>query len=268
VVSTATPVPANAATAQAQSALATAMALTTGTPTPTPANQQLATSTPVFEEISLLPTATATISPDFMRAIPSALLGKILFHSDREGDDETVYVYDPQSGTLGRLTETWPYVLAQERDTFSADKHFKAITKPSESSADGRLQIHILDRFQQKEFVLTQFGSGISYDPALSPTNNQVAFATTEGLDDEVWVINVDGTGGIQLTNNTWESDKSPSWSPDGTKIVFESNRAGNSQLWIMNADGSNPHLLLEADSWTSYNDTAPVWVKFLDPAP
>lgn len=266
VVSTATPVPLNAATAQAQRALATAMALTTGTPTPTPANQILATSTPVFEELSLLPTETPTLSPDYIRPIPASLQDKILFHSDREGNRDMVYVYDPQTGTLGRLTETWPYAVAQERDTYSADKRLKAITKPSEASADGRLQIHLRDMILQQEYVLTQFGSGISYDPALSPTNNRVAFATTEGLDDEVWVINNDGTGGLQLTNNTWESDKSPSWSPDGTQIVFESNRTGSSQLWIMNADGSEQQLLF--GNQTDYNDTAPVWVKFLDPAP
>ncbi|MFQ5577259.1 MAG: TolB family protein, partial [Anaerolineae bacterium] len=62
--------------------------------------------------------------------------------------------------------------------------------------------------------------------------------------------------------------DKSPSWSPDGTQIVFASNRTGNEQLWLMNADGSDQRLLMGWDNWTPYNDSGPVWVKYLDPAP
>ena len=64
------------------------------------------------------------------------------------------------------------------------------------------------------------------------------------------------------------EINKQPSWSPDGTQIVFMSNRTGNPQLWIMNADGSNQQLLMGWDNWTPYNDWAPIWVKYTDPAP
>ncbi len=268
VVSTATPTPGNAATAQALRQLAMAVALTTGTPTATPANLVLATSTPVFEEIPLLPTPTPTLIPDAVRTIPPTLKGKILFQSDREGDNLAVYVYDPQTGVLGRLTDPWPYAVARNRDTYSADKRFRTYTRIPEFSSENRLQIHIFSINYDQAILVTHFGVGDAYDPVMSPMDDRIAFVATESENDEIWSVLPDGSELRQLTVNTWEGDKTPTWSPDGTKIVFQSNRTGNNQLWIMNADGSDQQLLFGWDKWTPYNDIAPVWIKYLDPAP
>ncbi len=268
VVATATPVPGNAATAQALAQLATVVALTTGTPTPTPANLVLATPTPVFEEIALLPTPTPTLAPDAQRYIPAALMGKVLFKSDREDNISAVYVYDPVTGKLGRLTDPWPYDVARWRDTFSADKRFRVYTRVPEFSDENRLQIHMISIAEKWTVQVTHFGVGDAYDPVMSPIDDRIALVATESENDEIWSVLPDGSQLVQLTHNTWEGDKSPTWSPDGTKIVFQSNRTGNNQLWIMNADGSDQQLLFGWDNWTPYNDTSPVWIKYLDPAP
>ena len=54
----------------------------------------------------------------------------------------------------------------------------------------------------------------------------------------EIYIMNVDGSGQTNLTNNPTK-DIYPSFSPDGTKIAFESSRDGNDEIYIMNADGS-----------------------------
>jgi hypothetical protein len=287
IVVTATPTPANAATAQVLTELATAVAFTTGTATPIPANMVTATPTPAFVHIPelLTPTPGAVLTPPL--SIPSVLLGQILFKSDREGTD-AVYVFDPKTGELGRLTDIWPYQVARDRDAYSADTVFRAYTKqllwtsverqisgssPSETDRFVREAteipaIHFYDYKYKAEKVVTQMGAGIAYEPAWSPASNEIAFVATESGNDEIWLINADGTQVHQLTHNTWEWDKSPSWSPDGKQIIFMSNRTGNQQLWIMNADGSDQRLLMGWDHWTPYNDSGPVWVKYLDPAP
>lgn len=268
VVETVTPTPGNAATTQALAQLATAIALTTGTPSPTPENSVLATPTPIFNEIALLPTPTIEAAPEEIPPIPSALLGKILFKSDREDDPLAVYIYDPETGTVGRLTDPWPYDVARERNSYSADKRYRVYTRVPEFSNEDRLQIHIADAIYDDFNQLTHFGVGNAYDSVLSPVADRVAMVATESGNDDIWVISLDGTGLQRLTFNDWEGDKSPTWSPDGTKIVFQSNSTGNNQLWIMNADGSEQQLLFGWENWTPYNDTYPVWVKYLDSAP
>ncbi len=284
VVVTPTPMPQNTATAE----YLVAVMLTTGTPTHVPANLQTATPTPVFitQELVAPPTATATPTATAQR-VPEILMGKIVFLSDREGATEqellragklnvtpTVtpqpYVYDLETGQLGRLTDIWPYEVVAARDSWSADTNFESYTmellwgrRTKNTPID--LEIHYYDYTYNVERMVTQMGAGIVYDPAWSPVSNEIAFVGTETQNDEIWVIQHDGTDVRQLTHNEWEWDKHPSWSPDGQKIVFYSNRTGNNQLWIMNKDGSNQQLLMP---WNPYNDFDPIWVKYLEPVP
>lgn len=68
---------------------------------------------------------------------------------------------------------------------------------------------------------------------------NQIVFHTDRDGNQEVYVMETDGSNQTNLTNNT-ASDFHPAISPDGSKIVFASNRDGNDEIYIMNADGTN----------------------------
>jgi dipeptidyl aminopeptidase/acylaminoacyl peptidase len=63
--------------------------------------------------------------------------------------------------------------------------------------------------------------------------------------DYEIFTINPDGTGLIQLTHNSAQ-DYYPAWSPDGESIAFSSNRDANPdgpndhEVYVMSADGTN----------------------------
>ena len=69
---------------------------------------------------------------------------------------------------------------------------------------------------------------------AFPGANGKIAFS----YGGEIRVINPDGTGDTQLTNNG-AVDDNPAWSPNGKKILFSSNRTGSRAIWVMNADGS-----------------------------
>jgi len=125
--------------------------------------------------------------------------------------------------------------------------------------------------------------------------NAKIAFDTNRDGNEEIYVMNPDGTGQTRLTNNaasdfgpTWSPDGSkisfnrgfdifvmdadgtnqtrltsaaamniaPSWSPDGTKIAFHSSRDGNFEIYVMDADGNNQTRLTS----NAAGDFAPSW--------
>jgi len=79
-------------------------------------------------------------------------------------------------------------------------------------------------------YVINADGTGLRHlvsgglDPALSPDGRWVAF-TRWGLDEGVYIINVDGSGERLVTPA--RQPKSPTWSPDGTRIAFNMQRGG-----------------------------------------
>ena len=76
----------------------------------------------------------------------------------------------------------------------------------------------------------------------------QIAFFSQHGGEDEIWVMNADGTNKHNLTRHDGVkiSDLDPSFSPDGHQIAFSSDPGGSRQIWLMNADGSNPYQLTD----------------------
>jgi dipeptidyl aminopeptidase/acylaminoacyl peptidase len=77
-------------------------------------------------------------------------------------------------------------------------------------------------------------------EAAFPGENGKIAFPRWDGISDDIWVMNADGTDQANLTNHTGGSDYAPSFSADGKKIAFTSNRDGNEEIYVMNADGSD----------------------------
>lgn len=83
-----------------------------------------------------------------------------------------------------------------------------------------------------------------SYNPSISGDGHKIAFSADVNGHSEIFVINSDGSGLKQLTNNQLENWY-PSISCDGGKIAFESRISGDNEdsiddeLFIINSDGS-----------------------------
>jgi len=85
--------------------------------------------------------------------------------------------------------------------------------------------------------------------------NGKIAFQSERDGNAEIYVMNPDGSGQTNLTNNS-ANDFDPAWSPDGSKIAFTTNRDVPPEIYVMNADGSGQTRLTN----NSAHDGQPAW--------
>jgi Tol biopolymer transport system component len=70
--------------------------------------------------------------------------------------------------------------------------------------------------------------------------NGKIAFTSDRDGNQEIYMMNPDGTNQTRLTNNSIVDDHAM-WSPEGTKLAFVSQReAGGFAIFQMNMDGTN----------------------------
>ncbi len=89
--------------------------------------------------------------------------------------------------------------------------------------------------------------------------NGKIVFESNRDGDNDIWVMNPDGTVPENLTDQHG-SDVFPAWSADATQIAFSSDRAErlNADVYVMDADGRNPRRLTTTPgedrgvSWTT----------------
>jgi Tol biopolymer transport system component len=94
--------------------------------------------------------------------------------------------------------------------------------------------------------------------PNWSHDGRRITFtACRQGESCEIYVMNADGSGQVNLTNN-FSDEQMSVWSPDDEKIAFVSNRDGNNEIYVMNADGSDPTRLTY--DYVGVNDQLPSW--------
>ncbi len=98
--------------------------------------------------------------------------------------------------------------------------------------------IFVMDNNGFNEVNLTNSSAVNDFDAAWSPDGTKIAFTTNRDGNNEIYIMNADGTSPVNISNNA-ASDTTPAWSPNGLKLLFISNRDGNNEVFVMNADGT-----------------------------
>ncbi len=116
---------------------------------------------------------------------------------------------------------------------------------PAENTSDEALitknQMELRSDIMSPE-VLWAFGR--LGDVQVSPSGEKILYGVSyysveqNKSNRELFVMNVDGSGKIQLTE-TPQNEFNAVWHPDGERIVYISNASGNLQAWEMKTDGS-----------------------------
>ncbi len=94
-------------------------------------------------------------------------------------------------------------------------------------------------------------GMPFEVQPRFSPDGSKIAFTSDRGGGDNIWIMNLDGSGKRQLTNETFTLLNNPTWSADGRYIAarkhFTTQRsAGTGEIWMYHVGGGNGVALVE----------------------
>jgi len=92
-------------------------------------------------------------------------------------------------------------------------------------------------------------------EPSFSPDGKRVVFVSRRTKNNDIWIMNTDGSMQTQLTTDD-KDDENPRFSPDGKRIVFASDRTGNFDVWVMDVDGRKPRQLTSSPA----DETQPCW--------
>jgi len=161
--------------------------------------------------------------------------GKIAFHRWPPSGAEEIYVVNVDGSDYRRIT------YANEGFTYpdwSPDGRKLAFTK-------GNWRIWVMDADGGNLHEIPIDEAVNASHPAWSPDGTRIAFSCSLEAQDDICVINIDGSGFRRITH--LGDAQNPDWSPDGRKIVFIRTSPGGmyeGEVWVVNADGSVPHRL------------------------
>jgi Tol biopolymer transport system component len=121
-------------------------------------------------------------------------------------------------------------------------------------TSTGNAEIYTIGTTGNSTATRLTFHPAADVEPAWSPDGARIAFRSDRDGDEEIYVMNADGSNPVRLTSQPGE-DRNPAWSPDGSRIAFEtwSTRDTQSKIAVMNADGT-------AVTVTNQDGSAPSW--------
>jgi Tol biopolymer transport system component len=106
------------------------------------------------------------------------------------------------------------------QSAFSPDGRLLALT----AQRRGRDVLYLFDVRARKEIRRFALDLESVTGPSWSPDGTQLVFSGTRGGISDLYIVNANGTGLRQLTNDRF-GDLQPQWSPDGKTIAFVSDR-------------------------------------------
>ena len=160
--------------------------------------------------------------------VTSPLWGKIVFYSNRDGNDE-IYTMNVDGSDQTRLTFN---DATDSRPVWSPDGRQIAFM----TRRDGNWEVYVMDADGSNQRNLSNHPLSDRY-PDWSPDGLRIIFSSGRDLGDvpsSLFMMDADGSNVMKIPQ--WRQADRPKWSPDGTQIAFG--------RYVANAEGRAPWLV------------------------
>ena len=184
---------------------------------------------------------TPAISPD----------GSQVAFASRQTGYWDLYLMSLTSGSSSRLTDTMDY---ESSPSWSPDGQWLVF----ETYRNGNLDLDLLSVQNPQNRIHLTDDLSADQTPSWSPLGRQIAFISNRSGENEVWVADLDKSGGQQffnISNNTSASETHPCWSPDGRSLAWAASRIDSSPKGIFTWNNQES----AAANWIGSGDW-PIW--------
>jgi Omp85 superfamily domain/WD40-like Beta Propeller Repeat len=119
--------------------------------------------------------------------------------------------------------------LLYSQSSFSNDGRTLAFT----AQREGKDVLYLMDVATANVRARLDLPIDAVWSPVWSPDDKQIAFSGSHGGISDLYIVNADGKGLRQLTNDLY-GDLQPAWSPDGRRIAFATDRGPETDLSVL----------------------------------
>ena len=119
--------------------------------------------------------------------------------------------------------------LLYSQSSFSNDGRTLAFT----AQREGKDVLYLMDVATASVRARLDLPVDAVWSPVWSPDDKRIAFSGSRGGVSDLFIVNADGKGLRQLTNDMY-GDLQPAWSPDGRRIAFATDRSPETDLSIL----------------------------------
>jgi Tol biopolymer transport system component/serine/threonine protein kinase len=119
-----------------------------------------------------------------------------------------------------------------------------------------RIEIASIHPLSVSEPTRLYYSTRYEEEPSFSRDGRRIAFCSNRGGPAEIWIVDGDGRGAIQLTNSSGQYNGGPKWSPDDSEIVFDSRIQGNPEVLVATIEGHKVRRITNSPA----EDVVPSW--------